>query len=381
MNYTLVGAFVLVLGAVLVAGILWIASGSNVHKKFDMYLAIEEESVAGLNLNAPVKYNGVEIGKVTDIHLDPANPEKVRLTFAIEQGTPVKVDTVAVLKTQGLTGIAYVELGGSTRDSPLLPATDKEPYPVIRTKPSLSTRLENVLTTVLAKLDRTSGNVDALLSDQNLAALKSALADIAIVARTIAARKDVIDAGIVSAARTAQNSATVTAQLGPVIIRIGRAADAIEKMGTELALAGSTTSKTVAPTARSHKAPTAVADRLPTPLPAASPHPIPTAPITTKELTYVYSRNGFYAKSPDVVVRGFEEWGHAYAFTPNDPELHDLNTSAWFILELCDGRPFSQIEADFVKTVAHKMGAVVAKEQFHQGFDLLLDRNIIANSD
>ena len=245
MNYTLVGAFVLVLGAVLVAGILWIASGSNVHKKFDMYLAIEEESVAGLNLNAPVKYNGVEIGKVTDIHLDPANPEKVRLTFAIEQGTPVKVDTVAVLKTQGLTGIAYVELGGSTRDSPLLPATDKEPYPVIRTKPSLSTRLENVLTTVLAKLDRTSGNVDALLSDQNLAALKSALADIAIVARTIAARKDVIDAGIVSAARTAQNSATVTAQLGPVIIRIGRAADAIEKMGTELALAGSTTSKTV----------------------------------------------------------------------------------------------------------------------------------------
>lgn len=245
MNYTLVGAFVLVLGAVLIAGVLWIASGGSARKKVDLYLAIEEESVAGLNLNAPVKYNGVEVGKVSDIRLDPGNPENVRLTFAIERGTPIKADTVAVLKTQGLTGIAYVELGGGTRDAPPLQASATEPYPVIRTKPSLSTRLENVLTTVLAKLDRTSSNVDALLSDENRAALKSALADIASVSHTIAARNSVIDAGIVNAARTADNSAKATAQLGPVITRIGRGADAIEKMGNEVALAGASSAKTV----------------------------------------------------------------------------------------------------------------------------------------
>lgn len=245
MNYTLVGAFVLVLGAVLIGALLWITSGGSVRKKVDLYLAIEEESVAGLNRNAPVKYNGVEVGKVSDIRLDPLNPEKVRLTFAIEHGTPIKADTVAVLKTQGLTGIAYVELDGGTRDAPPLQASATEPYPVIRTKPSLSTRLENVLTNVLAKLDRTSSNVDALLSDENRAAVKSALADIAAVSHTIAARKNVIDAGIVNAARTADNSAKATAQLGPVLTRIGRGADAIEKMGTEVARAGASTSKTV----------------------------------------------------------------------------------------------------------------------------------------
>ena len=63
--------------------------------------SMTEESVAGLNLNAPVKYNGVEVGKVSDIRLDPVNPEKVRLTFAIEHGTPIKADTVAVLKDAG----------------------------------------------------------------------------------------------------------------------------------------------------------------------------------------------------------------------------------------------------------------------------------------
>jgi len=244
-NYALVGAFVLLLGAVLIGGVLWIASGGTLQKKYDHYLAIEDESVAGLNLNAPVKYNGVEVGKVSDIHLDPANPERVRLTFAIERGTPIKTDTVAVLKTQGLTGIAYVELGGGSHDASSLQPTAEEPYPVIRTKPSLSARLENVLTTVLAKLDRTSSNIDALLSNENRAALSSALADIAAVSHTIATRKDVIDAGIVNAARTADNSARATAQFAPIIARIGRAADAVEKMGNDVSLAGADTAKTV----------------------------------------------------------------------------------------------------------------------------------------
>jgi phospholipid/cholesterol/gamma-HCH transport system substrate-binding protein len=244
-NYAVVGAFVLLLGALMIAGVLWIATGGTLQKKYDTYLAIEDESVAGLTLNAPVKYNGVEVGKVGNIQLDAANPERVHLTFAIERGTPIKTDTVAVLKTQGLTGIAYVELGGGSRDAPLLPPSTETPYPVIRTKPSLSARLENVLTTVLTKLDSTSSSIDALLSPANRAALTGALADIATVSRTIAARKDEIDAGIVNAAKTADHSARVTAQLGPIIARMGRAADAVEKMGNEVALAGTATSKTV----------------------------------------------------------------------------------------------------------------------------------------
>lgn len=245
MNYALVGAFVLVLGAALIAGALWLAAGGLTQRPYDLYLAIEDESVAGLNLNAPVKYNGVDVGKVQGIHLDAANPERVRLIFAIERGTPIKEDTVAVLKTQGLTGIAYVELGGGTRDSPPLRASGHEQYPVIRTKPSLAARLENVLTTVLAKLDSTSSNIDALLSVENRNAFSSALADIAVVSRTLAARKDTLDAGIASAARTFDNGARVTAQLGPVIERIGHSADAVEKMGKEAALASASAGKTV----------------------------------------------------------------------------------------------------------------------------------------
>ena len=240
MNYAIVGAFVLVLGAVLIAGLLWLASGGMLQKQYDRYLAVVDESVAGLNVNAPVKYSGVDVGKVRTIHLDPGNPQRVILLLAIERGTPIKADTVAVLKTQGLTGIAYVELSGGARDAPPLRASAGNKYPVIRTKPSLGARLENVLTNVLAKLDSTSNNINAILSDENQASFRSALADIATVAHTIAARKETLDAGMSDAGRTFDNTARATAQLGPVLDRIERSAAAVEKMGNEVAGAGKT---------------------------------------------------------------------------------------------------------------------------------------------
>lgn len=249
----------LVLGALLIAGVLWLASGGTLQKKYDFYLAIVQESVAGLNLNAPVKYNGVDVGKVKNIQLDPENPERVKLIFAIERGTPLKVDTIAVLKTQGLTGIAYVELDGGTKNAAPLLASGNNQYPIIQTKPSLSTRLENVLTTVLAKLDSTSSNIDSLLSQENRLSFKSALADIATLTKTFAARKDLIDASIINISRTASNTAHATKELSPIMAKVGPLIDelavttshikqsalAIEKAGNEAAVASHSAGKTV----------------------------------------------------------------------------------------------------------------------------------------
>jgi phospholipid/cholesterol/gamma-HCH transport system substrate-binding protein len=233
-----VGVFVLVLCAVAVGALLWLAAGGAVQKKYELYAAIEDESVAGLNLNAPVKYSGVDVGRVRAISLDPANPERVNLLLAIERGTPIREGTVAVLKIQGLTGIAYVELSGGASDGPPLKARPGEPYPVIRTKPSLSARLENVLTTVLAKLDSTSNHINAILSDENQAAFRNLLADTALVARTVAARRATIDAGITDAAGTFRNASIAAARAGPAIERVGRGAEAVDAMGRSITRAG-----------------------------------------------------------------------------------------------------------------------------------------------
>ena len=93
------------------------------------------------------------------------------------------------------------------------------------------------------------------------------------------------------------------------------------------------------------------------------------------------SRNGSYIKTPEVVLRSFEEWGRAYAYTPDDAEIYDLNTTAWFIVELCNGRPFAQIEADFVREIGPRVGDERGRQQFHTGFNQLLEKNIISASD
>jgi len=236
-NYTLVGAFVLVLGAALVAGVLWLAAGIGGQKKLDPYGSVMQESVAGLSLGAPVKYLGVDVGKVTDIRIDPKNSRQVLLRFMIDRGTPIKQDSEAVLKTQGLTGIAYVELSGGSEGSPPLLASDDNPVPWIRSKPSLSARLENVLSSVLAAVDRLSGSLNAVLDTDNRVALKQTLAGLATLAQTLAAQQDAISAGIQDAARTARLTAKAGEQLAPTLADIRAGASAVDVASTRVGLA------------------------------------------------------------------------------------------------------------------------------------------------
>ena len=229
-HYTLVGAFVLGLGAALVAGVLWLAAGLGTKQEMDIYQGVISESVAGLNVDAPVKYLGVDVGKVSHIGIDPQNPQQVRLRFLIERGTPIQQDSFAVLKTQGLTGIAHVELSGGTASSPpLRPDTSGVP-PTIPFKLSLGARLENVLSNVLANVDRVSNNLNAMFDADNQKALKSALADIAAVAHALAAQKATLSAGLADAARTAKAASGAAEKLGPTLDRIGASAQAVGSM-------------------------------------------------------------------------------------------------------------------------------------------------------
>ena len=68
-NFTIVGLFTLTLVAALIAILLWLGTGGRYYKVYDTYYAYMNESVSGLNLNAPVKYRGVEVGNVRDISL------------------------------------------------------------------------------------------------------------------------------------------------------------------------------------------------------------------------------------------------------------------------------------------------------------------------
>ena len=74
----------------LVAGILWLSAGAGGRRQYTTYESVISESVSGLNIDAPVKYLGVDVGRVRDIRLDAANPEHVKLQLLIQKGTPIR---------------------------------------------------------------------------------------------------------------------------------------------------------------------------------------------------------------------------------------------------------------------------------------------------
>lgn len=234
-NYAIVGAFVLVLGAALIGGILWLASGGATRKAYDTYYSYMDESVSGLSLDAPVRYRGVEVGRVRRIALAPSNIEQVQLTMEIERGTPVKVDTVAILRTQGLTGIGYIELTKGHHDSPPLLAKPGERHPVIRSGPSLIARLDSAISSLLTNVNRSSESFNALMDESNRAAITQTLADLRVVSSALAARSGAIDAGLAHGARAMENAARLTGELSQLVERIQRSADAFDRMSAAIA--------------------------------------------------------------------------------------------------------------------------------------------------
>jgi len=237
-NRVAVGVFVIVLTVTAIASVLFLTSGKYYRKSYDTYQTYMTESVSGLNLNAPVRYRGVDVGRVRGIALAPGDVERVQVTLDIERGTPVKADTVAMLETQGLTGIAFIDLTAGHRDSPPLTAKPGEEYPVILSGSSLMSRLESSVPVLLTGLTRVSDNLNAVMDEENRRALKRTLADLETLARTLAARSATIDSGLKDTAHTMRNAARVSDQLPQLVQRVERSADAFDRMTGQLGGAG-----------------------------------------------------------------------------------------------------------------------------------------------
>jgi phospholipid/cholesterol/gamma-HCH transport system substrate-binding protein len=183
-SFILVGAFVLLLSAGLMVGLVFLST-SGADDTYKKYLVYVTESVSGLNTNASVSYNGVDVGVVSEIELDLENPERVRVVLSIREEVPVNVDTVAILASSGITGIAHVELSGGTSESPRLVATPCEEYPVIQSAPSLFVRLDQSITGLVAELtdaaaslSNVADRVEGLLTTDNQAAIAHILANV-----------------------------------------------------------------------------------------------------------------------------------------------------------------------------------------------------------
>lgn len=191
-NYALVGFATLLLFTGLVIFSIWLAR-LQFSRDYDLYDIIFHGPVRGLSQGGEVHFNGIKVGEVTKIQLDPGDPNRVIARARVTSDVPIRADSYATLEPQGITGVNYVQITAGSPSKLLLKDTvEPGEVPKLRTQRSaLSDLLEGggtVLTRTVEALDR----VNRVLSDQNIKTFSLALTDAQSVTAELKARKALI---------------------------------------------------------------------------------------------------------------------------------------------------------------------------------------------
>jgi len=215
-NYVAVGAFVLACMIGLVITVLWLA-GAQYSQEYSYYQTYFKGAVTGLGKGTITRYNGIEVGRVTDLQFNPADPQSVIVTLQVQPNLNIREDSEAAIESQGLTGGSFVEISGGTTKSPILVAKPGQRYPVIRAKQSTLQQLEQSAPEVVAKLNVAASRINDLLNDDNRRALAHVLANLDSTTSVIAKRSADIDATIQNANAATANLRDASAELKPTL--------------------------------------------------------------------------------------------------------------------------------------------------------------------
>ena len=224
-NYVAVGAFVLLLLAGAVVALLWLARGQFNREStyYDIYFT---GSVTGLAQGSAVRYNGIQIGRVVEIRIDPQNTSQVRATIEVDQAaTIIKSDAVASLEVQGLTGAAFIEITGGSQEAAALQRREGERYPVIASKPS---GLQQVVTSApeaLARLIEVADRLALLFDEKNRTALSQTLENLRRVSAVAAARAGDVDSTLGDAAASMRELRGTVVDLHQLVAKGGEGRD------------------------------------------------------------------------------------------------------------------------------------------------------------
>ena len=165
-SYVVAGVFIVIFTIALLLAILWMGKLTE-KKEYDYYLIKFKESVSGLQKDSPVKYMGVNIGKVDKISVDPDDPEVVRVLIRVPKGVPIRKGMWATQKSIGITGLSYIEIAGGNKQAPLLKQKPGE-IPTIPYKPSMLARLGLSVEDLSYQISNISKKIGEILSDKNV---------------------------------------------------------------------------------------------------------------------------------------------------------------------------------------------------------------------
>ena len=183
--YALVGLLVLAAIGAVFGFVYWLNNAGGLTKRTNYEIRFER-TVSGLLRGAGVLFNGIRVGEVIDLQLNPDDPQKVIAIVAVAVGTPIRPDTHVSLEFQGLTGAPVITLEGRSKMAPF-PASAG--VPVLTADRAAGVSMTQAARDALLKLQG--------LLDENSEPLHKTLENFSTFSAALARNSDRLD-GIIS---------------------------------------------------------------------------------------------------------------------------------------------------------------------------------------
>ena len=209
-HHVLIGLFtVIVVAAALLFG-LWLAKSST-DRQFAEYQVVFNEAVSGLSQGSAVQYNGIKVGDVNQLKLDPQDPRRVLARIRVGADTPIKQDTRAKLALTGVTGMAVIQLSGGSPGSPALTSPEGG-LPVIVADPSPLSKLLSNGEDVMTNINDVVSRASQLMSEENVARISRTLDHLDKATGAVADQRDDIRALLSQLAQASKQANATLAQ-------------------------------------------------------------------------------------------------------------------------------------------------------------------------
>lgn len=184
-HHALVGLFVVLLALAGGLFFVWLAQFSF-DREFRQYDIVFEGPVRGLRTASEVRFNGIQVGEVTDLGLNPDDTSEVIARVRVDASTPIRVDSFAQLEPQGLTGLSYIQISSGESGSPLLETRFGDRPARIYARQTQLDLLVQGGETLLETVQTTGVLVNRLLNEENQEQFSTLLANLATLSDQMA---------------------------------------------------------------------------------------------------------------------------------------------------------------------------------------------------